>query len=90
VTLACGVAPITGLDPTEVVNNLGGVCWFGRIVAGGTVWTTVDRAVPVAVTVPGASDGSAQLVIPFSAAIGATDPLAASVPSGCTIGPSPS
>ena len=81
--MACGGPLVTGLADTDVVNNLGGVCWFGQPVEGGTLWTTVDRQVAVTVTVPGAADGSAQSVIPFSPAIGAADPVLAKPPTGC-------
>jgi hypothetical protein len=81
-TLACGAAaPVVA--PTAEVYPLSGVCWVAQPEGGGTVWTTVDRQVPVAVTVPGPSEGSAQSVIPFAAAVGAADPRLATPPSGC-------
>jgi hypothetical protein len=84
VTLACGMPAITELDPTDMVNRLGAVCWFGKVSDSGTVWTTLDRTVAITVTVPGAKDGSAQSVIPFSPAIAAADPATSSPPPGCT------
>jgi hypothetical protein len=100
ITLECGTAMPT-LVPTDEVFNLVatdadgktyGACW--QPVAGDdrTVWTTVDRTVPVTVTVPGPRDGSAQSVLPFSPAIAtsipARDPDA--IPTGCGAQPTPS
>jgi hypothetical protein len=83
VTLACGTGP-PPVENTATVFPLSGVCWFSQAAPDATVWTTVDRAVPVSVTVPGPQDASAQTVIGFSAAVGAADPVRATgVPSGC-------
>jgi hypothetical protein len=83
-TLACGVAP-AAVEPTAEVYPLSGVCWVAVAQPGdtGTVWTTVDRQVPVAVTVPGAREGSAQSVIPFAAAVGTANPRLTTPPTGC-------
>jgi len=84
VTLACGTSRPT-VENTATVYPLSGVCWFAEPGPDGAVWTTVDREVPVTVTVPGPADGSAQTVIAFSAAVGAHDPVrAAGTPTGCT------
>ena len=82
ITLACG-APAPTFPATDDVYTLSGVCWHA--VPGGdtTAWTTVDRAVPVTVTVPGPSDGSGQSVLPFSEAVGPNDPRLETFPSGC-------
>ena len=82
-TLACGTSR-PAFAPTDRLYSLSGVCWYARPGAAGTVWTTVDRRVPVTVTVPGAPEGAAQRVIVFSTAIAAADPRAANPPSGCT------
>jgi hypothetical protein len=81
-TVACG-APIASVDPTALVYPLGGVCFVAAAGSGGAVWTTVDRQVPVVVTVPGDTDGSAQSVVPLTPAIAFGDPPAAAKPSGC-------
>jgi hypothetical protein len=81
-TLACGTAQPT-FPPTDEVFLLSGVCWHATEGETPTAWTTVDRVVPVTVTVPGTGDGSAQSVVPFSEAIGNNDPRLAQVPSGC-------
>jgi hypothetical protein len=83
IVLACGVAA-PSLAPTDQVSVLNHVCWYGRAIPTGTQWTTVDRQVPVSVTVPGPRDGSAQSVIPFSAVIAANDARLPTVPTGCT------
>ncbi len=82
ITLACGTSR-PSIPPTATVYPLSGVCWYPQVVAAGTAWTTVDRSVPVTVTVPGPSEGSAQTVIPFSAAV-ASDPPVTTPPPGCT------
>jgi hypothetical protein len=82
VTLACGTEPAS-IPTGDRVFVLSGVCWFARPDTDRTVWTTVDRVVPVTVTVPGGQEASAQSVIPFSAAIGGTDPLIDNPPTGC-------
>jgi len=93
-TLECGTGlPTVGLTD-EVVNLAApgadtGVCWHPIDGDNRTVWTTVDRQVPVTVTVPGPRDGSAQSVVPFSAAIGTSLlPRAADdIPTGCSTTP---
>jgi hypothetical protein len=82
-TVACGAQP-AAVAPTTDVYPLSGVCFVAVADSAATVWTTVDRVVPVAVTVPGASDGSGQSVIPFAPAIAAGDPRQATAPTGCT------
>ena len=88
-TLECGTQlPAVGL--TDDVFNIAppgesaGVCWYPVTEDGATRWTTIDRAVPVTVTVPGPADASAQSIPPFSAAVGANLPLRDDVPFGCT------
>ena len=89
ITLACGSAPAS-YPPDADVFNLSGVCWYPAHAASATVWTTVDRTVPVAVTVPNSYDGQPQWVIEFSPAVGA-DPSRPPAPSGCYGGsPTPS
>jgi hypothetical protein len=83
ITLACGAAPVT-VAPTEDLIELNGVCWATRSATPATTYITVDRAVPVSVTVPGPSAGSAQTVVGFSDSIRTNDPTAAHFPTGCT------
>jgi hypothetical protein len=81
-TLACGTGETT-FPPTDLVYPLSGVCWHATTAAESTVWTTVDRQVPVTVTVPGPQEGAAQKVIAFSEAVRSADPAVATVPTGC-------
>jgi hypothetical protein len=83
VTLACGVSAAV-VAPTDVVTQISGVCWIAKPGTANTVWTTVDRSVPIAVTVPGQSGGSGQPVVSFVDSIKANDPVAAHYPTGCT------
>jgi hypothetical protein len=82
ITLACGT-PMPSVQPTDDVFTLSGVCWHAVPGNNTVAWTTVDRVVPVTVTVPGSSDGSAQSVVPFSPAVSGSNPRRNSVPSGC-------
>jgi Protein of unknown function (DUF3515) len=83
IIFACGTVQPT-FPATDEVFTLSGVCWHAMPGTASTAWTTVDRVVPVTVTVPGTSDGSAQSVVPFSEAVGTNDPRLATVPSGCS------
>jgi len=81
-TLSCGTAT-PSVAATDRVWPMSGVCWFPRVELDRTVWTTVDREVPVTVTIPGPQDASAQWVIAFSAPVGAADARRARPPTGC-------
>lgn len=83
IIVECGTTqPAVG--DTDLVYPLSGVCWYSVTEADRTVWTTVDRTVPVTVTVPGPSEGAAQFVVPFSDAIGTNLPLRDTMPTGCS------
>jgi hypothetical protein len=82
ITLSCGVA-VPAIDPTTVVYPLGGVCWAAFPGSGNTIWRTVDRKVGLEVVVPGASDGSAQSVVPLGSAITGAVARVANPPTGC-------
>jgi hypothetical protein len=88
ITVQCGTSlpPVGNIDE---VYNLNGVCWFPVPGDGSTAWTTVDRAVPVTVTVPGAAEGSGQFVQPFSNPVLGNDALrdANQIPTGCSAEP---
>ncbi len=73
IVLSCGVtAPSVPQDAD--LYELSGVCWFPEQRADGQVWTTVDRQVPVRVTVPKAYDPPGQWVIDFSPAVAGAVP----------------
>jgi hypothetical protein len=74
VTVACG-APAAAFPATDRVFSLNGVCWHLDTGRTGSTLTTVDREVPVLVTVPGGQPGPGQWVIDLA------DPLVAAVPS---------
>lgn len=83
ITVACGV-PAPTFPPTDDVFVLDGVCWHQVTGPDGAAWTTVDREVPVTVTVPNAYQQAAQWTINFSATVIATVPSAKQTPFGCT------
>ena len=83
ITLACGAGPQPSLPPDATVYNLSGVCWYADQGATTTAWTTVDREVPVTVTVPNSYAGQGQWVIGFSPVIGTSVPGGATNPAGC-------
>ena len=83
VTLACGVPALPAPAPTATVLQLSGVCWYADHRADATVWTTLDRTVPVRVRVPLAYDPPSERVIVFSGPIAATLEPDARRPSGC-------
>jgi hypothetical protein len=56
VVLRCGVARPSGFVPTSDVYNVGGVYWLAQKQKTATVWTVIDRAVYVEVTVPEKQD----------------------------------
>ncbi|MBX6750111.1 MAG: DUF3515 domain-containing protein [Micromonosporaceae bacterium] len=87
IIVECGTE-LPAVGDTDLVYPLSGVCWYSVTEADRTVWTTVDRTVPVTVTVPGPPDGAAQFVVPFSNAIGTNLPLRDPAPTGCS-GPVP-
>lgn len=77
----CGVPAVTlPATSTETVYPLSRVCWVADRT--GRVWTTLDREVPVSVTVPDALPEPGQWVAAFSRYV-ATTPRGGSPPSGC-------
>jgi len=82
ITLACG-GPRASVDPTGFVSLLSGVCWYAVEGPDASTWTTVDREVPVTVTVPNRYAPPGQWVIEFSPAVGTAVPSGGTPPSGC-------
>lgn len=68
IVLSCGIA-MPSVPKDADLWELSGVCWFAEKRADGQVWTTVDRQVPVRVTVPKAYDPPGQRVVEFSPVI---------------------
>ncbi|GAB1642645.1 DUF3515 family protein [Krasilnikovia sp. MM14-A1259] len=94
ITLACGVAQPTmcatpaggaGCVPLDTeLLNMNGLCWYARQDPAGPVFTTMDRDVPVQVTVPAGYAQAAQWANEFSDPLAATDrSRTTGVPSGC-------
>ncbi|MCW6009133.1 DUF3515 domain-containing protein [Micromonospora sp. CPCC 205371] len=83
VTVACGV-PAAQVPPTAELSLLDQVCWYQTAGDEATVWTTVDREVPVRVTVPKAYEAPGQKAIAFSGAVIAAVPSRPDAPSGCS------
>jgi hypothetical protein len=83
ITLACGTT-VPSFPPTETVFRLDSVCWYATRGPDGSTWTTLDREVPVTVTVPAGYESPSEWVIEFSTPVAATVPSAESVPYGCS------
>jgi hypothetical protein len=82
ITVACGTAAPT-VPAESVLMTMDRVCWFTEQRTGATVWTAIDREIPVQVTVPTGYDAPAQWANEFSATIGGTIRSLAGKPSGC-------
>ncbi|MEQ4302397.1 DUF3515 family protein [Plantactinospora sp. B6F1] len=82
VTLACGVAepPIPDVPDLWMVNN---VCWLTEHRDGDLVLTTVDREVPVRLSVPAGQEQTVQWAAPVSDSLVASVPSVPNVPTGC-------
>lgn len=92
-TVACGVAQpqmceklgdsgCVPLDTELLIMNT--VCWYAAQGPAGPTFTTMDREVPVQVTVPPAYEQPAQWANEFSDVVVATDvSRTEGVPSGC-------
>jgi hypothetical protein len=79
--LRCGAPTVTlPAASAETVYPLSRVCWVPDRT--GRVWTTLDRDVPVSVTVPKTLSEPGQWVAAFSRYV-ATTPEGGSPPSGC-------
>jgi hypothetical protein len=94
-TVACGVAQPkmcaslddtgTGCVPLDTeLLNMNKVCWYASQQGDAAVFTTMDREVPVQVTVPKQYAQPAQWANEFSDIVVKTDKsITAGVPSGC-------
>jgi hypothetical protein len=94
ITVACGgprpamcasVTATEGCVPLDTeLLNMNDVCWYANEQTGQTAFTTMDREVPVTVTVPTSYPQGAQWANEFSDVIVATDKsISKGVPSGC-------
>ncbi|GAA5182091.1 hypothetical protein GCM10023322_18260 [Rugosimonospora acidiphila] len=83
-TLGCGAAQAK-VPLTAEVWALSNVCWYEQDGKSSSTWTTVDRTVPIQVTVPNSYGSPGQLVIEFSAPVASSvQALTTGVPSGCS------
>ncbi|MGH3713310.1 MAG: DUF3515 family protein [Micromonosporaceae bacterium] len=81
--LRCGVTPVTLPETsTATVYPLSGVCWFPQRAGTAMVWTSLDRQVPVSVTITGTSDAQGQWIAGLSRYVART-PYGGKPPSGC-------
>ncbi|WP_203858427.1 DUF3515 family protein [Plantactinospora mayteni] len=85
VTLACGVdrPAVPAVADLWMVNK---VCWLTEHRDGGLVLTTVDREVPVRLSVPAGQEQSVQWAAPVSETLVASVPSVPDVPTGCAEG----
>jgi hypothetical protein len=83
ITVACGVPEADYELTAQVWSPPGGVCWYEEAGPDGSVWTTVDREVPVRVSVPSSYDAPGQWVTPLSRTVAETVRSADTEPSGC-------
>ncbi len=74
ITTQCGAAKAQPAQ-TDDIFTMNSVCWHAQTVGKNTVWTTLDRPVPVAVTIPGTYSDPGQWANEFSAAIEQSMPV---------------
>lgn len=83
ITLSCGV-PAPTVPPTDQVWVVNGVCWHPVEQPETVTLTTVDREVPVQLSVPRSYDRPLQWAAPIAKTVAASVPPADSAPSGCS------
>ena len=64
-----------GLTPTSECLEVNGVGWFREQADGGTLFTTIGRAVAVEVGVPAGYAPEVDVLVDLAAAVDAHDPL---------------
>jgi Ni,Fe-hydrogenase III small subunit len=77
VVLRCGVAPVS-YPPDAQLLVINGVTWFGRAVGKNVVFTSVDRTVPIEITVPANKGNPSDPIATLSIPIGRNVPVAPS------------
>ena len=80
VVATCGVEPVS-VEDTASVFKLNGVCWFSD--EDGAEWTTLDRQVPVGVSVPTDHEQPVDVLNELSTVIAEKVPAAQDAPTGC-------
>ena len=81
-TVECGI-PAPSIAPTDTMWLVNQVCWQAVQGAAGMVLTTVDREVPVRLSVPQGHEQTVQWAAPVSESVVASVPSAKDIPSGC-------
>jgi Protein of unknown function (DUF3515) len=81
ITAACG-APKATVTPGDQMWLVNSVCWHEVDTTGATVLTTVDRTVPVAVTVPKTYGQALQWLSTFASSLTETVPALTNLPAG--------
>jgi hypothetical protein len=82
IVVACGAA-LPSVPAADRVWVLSGVCWYAASAAEATVWTTLDRQIPLQVTVPRSYEGPGGLVQALVEPVRATLPAAGNTPESC-------
>lgn len=81
-TVACGV-PAPVVEPTSDLWVVNKVCWLAAHGDTGLLLTTVDREVPVRLTVPPGQEQTVQWAAPVSEAVVASVLSTPNPPTGC-------
>jgi hypothetical protein len=68
ITAECG-ATEPAVSPTDEIYPISGVCWYAATAQSATVFTTLDRVVPVEITIPNTYSAPAQWANEFRNAI---------------------
>jgi hypothetical protein len=82
ITLSCGTT-IPSYPQDGRLYTLSGTCWYPQDQPAQSVWTTVDREIPVTITVPKEYEGAGEWVIGLAKVLLTTVPTAAELPYGC-------
>jgi hypothetical protein len=83
VTVVCG-SPLPSFPPTDLVWGVNSVCWHVSEQPDATVLVTVDREVPVQVTVPRGYAPALPWITTIADSVVAAVPSAATSPAGCS------
>ncbi len=87
ITVACGGVPASN-PPDAFIYVLSGVCWYANESdKAATVWSTLDRQVPIRVTMPSSYQGQGDWIQEFTTPIVAAVPSLPQLPPQCTAPP---
>jgi len=75
IVLRCGVTDATGLGPASRCDMINGVGWYSEELGDGFRFTTIGRAVPVELTVPGVYAPESDALVDVAAAVKAAIPV---------------